>query len=187
MGETTVKKAWMTLCALAALPFFANLAAGGRVQSGGADANKTAAIAQNPSTPAQPFLVMTGKSMEETVKELQSENKVKNLVNGLGVGCRVFIQHEKDVSASQAEVHDGADDVFVILEGTATLTLGGRLEAPKEVQPGEWRSAAITGGRDYKVSKGDVIVVPRGTSHRRTSGGQEITLMVVKSFAPAAK
>jgi mannose-6-phosphate isomerase-like protein (cupin superfamily) len=173
----------MALFALAAWLIVSNVVAGGPGQAGFADAGKTAASAQAPSTAAQPFLVMTGKSMEETVRELQSDNKVKNLVSGAGVGCRVFIQHERDVSTSQAEVHDGTDDVFIIMEGSATLTIGGKLDAPNQVQPGEWRSAAITGGKDFKVSKGDVIVVPRGTAHRRTSGAQEVTLMVVKSFA----
>ena len=131
--------------------------------------------------------MLSGQSVAETVKELQADNKVKNLVSGAGIGCRVFIQHEKDVTTSQAEVHDGADDVFVILEGSATLILGGRLDSPNQTQPGEWRAAAIAGGREFKLAKGDVVVVPRGTPHRRITPGQDVTLMVIKSFAPAAR
>ncbi len=142
---------------------------------------------QAPSNAAQPYLVMTGQSVEEAVKEMQSANKIKNLVSGSGVGCRVFIQHEKDVTTSQAEVHDGADDVFIIMEGTATLILGGKLDSPNQAQPGEWRAPDITDGKEFKVTKGDVIVVPRGTPHRRITPGQEVTLMVIKAFAPAAK
>ena len=126
---------------------------------------------------------MSGQSVEETVKELQTENKVKNLVSGAGVGCRVFVQHEKNVTTSQAEVHDAADDVFIILEGSATLILGGKLDSPNQTQPGEWRAAAIAGGREFRVAKGDVVVVPRGTPHRRITPGQDVTLMVIKSFA----
>ncbi len=148
-----------------------------------------AAVAQSsaPSTAAQPYQVITAQSMDETVKALQSSNTLKNLISGAGIGCRVFIQHEKDVSTNQAEIHDGADDIFVFLEGTATLTLGGTLESPTQTQPGEWRAATITGGKDIKVAKGDMIIVPRGTAHRRVTPGQEVTLMVIKSFTPAAK
>lgn len=145
------------------------------------------ASAQTPSTPSQAYLVMSGQSLEESIKELQAENKIKNLVSGAAIGCRVFIQHEKDVTTSQAEVHDGADDIFIILEGNATLTLGGKLESPDQTQPGEWRAAAITGGREFKLAKGDVIIVPRGTPHRRITPGQDVTLMVVKAFTPAAR
>jgi mannose-6-phosphate isomerase-like protein (cupin superfamily) len=145
------------------------------------------ASAQAPSTPSQAYLVMSGPSVEETIKELQADNKIKNLVSGAAIGCRVFIQHEKNVTTSQAEVHDGADDVFIILEGSATLILGGKLESPNQVQPGEWRAADITGGKEFKLAKGDVIVVPRGTPHRRITPGQDVTLMVVKAFTPAVK
>ena len=78
-------------------------------------------------------------------------------------------------------------DIFIIMEGTTTLTLGGKLDSPNQVQPGEWRAAGITGGKEFKLSKGDVVIVPRGTPHRRISASQDVTLMVVKSFTPAGK
>ena len=142
---------------------------------------------QAPSAPAQPYVVMTGQAVSDTVRDLQSGNKTQNLLNAGGVGCRVFIQHEKDVSTSQAEVHDGADDVFIVMEGTTTLTLGGKLDSPNQVQPGEWRAGGIAGGKEFKLSKGDVVIVPRGTPHQRISASQDVTLMVVKSFTPAGK
>jgi mannose-6-phosphate isomerase-like protein (cupin superfamily) len=71
------------------------------------------------------------------------------------------VQHEKDVSTNQAEVHDGADDIFIVMEGTATLTLGGKLDSPSQAQPGEWRASSITGGTEFRLSKGDVAIVPR--------------------------
>ncbi len=148
-----------------------------------------AARAQSPgpSTAAQPYLVMTAQSLDAEVKGLQAGNAIKNLIGGSGIGCRVFIQHEKDVTANPAEVHDRTDDIFIFLEGAATLTLGGKLDSPTQAQAGEWRAAGITGGFEVKVGKGDMIIVPRGTPHRRVTPGQEVTLMVIKSFAPPAK
>ena len=140
-----------------------------------------------PSAASQPYQVLTSQSLDETVKGLQSGNAIKNLISGSGIGCRVFIQHEKDVSTNQAEVHDGADDIFIFLEGMATLTLGGKLDSPAQAQPGEWRAASISGGKEVKVGKGDVVIVPRGTAHVRRTAGQEVTLMVIKSFTPAPK
>lgn len=140
-----------------------------------------------PSAPAQPYVITTGKSLAESIKDLQSGNKTKNLVSGDGIGCRVFIQHESNVTNNPAEVHDGADDVFIIEEGTATFILGGKLDAPTQAQPGEWRAAKINGGSEVKASKGDMIVVPRGTPHQRATPGQSVTLMIIKSFAAAAK
>jgi len=140
-----------------------------------------------PSVAAQAYLVVTARSLDETVKGLGSANALKNLISSNDLSCRVYIQHEKDVSTNQAEVHDGADDIFIIMEGTATFVLGGKLDSPKESQPGEWRASGITGGREFKVSKGDVIIVPRGTPHRRITAGQDVAFIVIKSSAPPNK
>jgi mannose-6-phosphate isomerase-like protein (cupin superfamily) len=176
-----VTKLFIGFCILAAVSIFAAAAAGqGRTpetkNSGGV-----------PSAAAQPYLVMTGRSVDETVKALQSANKTNDLMNGDTLGCRVFLQHEKDVSTNQAEVHDGADDIFILMEGTATFILGGKLDSPHEVQPGEWRAADIIGGKEFRLNKGDMIVVPRGTPHRRVTAGADVTLLVIKARAPAAK
>jgi mannose-6-phosphate isomerase-like protein (cupin superfamily) len=88
------------------------------------------------------------------------------------------------VATNQGEVHDAADDIFLILEGTAIFILGGKLDAPKETQPGEWRAPGISGGKEVKVNKGDVLIVPRGTPHRRITSGLDVTLMLIKSSAP---
>ncbi len=142
--------------------------------------NKTAA-------PAQPYVVATARSIDGIIKELHAENRLHNLISAENIGCRVYIQHELDVSTNPAEVHDAADDIFVIMEGTTTYVLGGKLEAPKETQPGEWRAPGITGGKEFKVNKGDMIVVPRGTPHQRITRGLDVTFMVIKSFVPVKK
>ena len=172
------------LATAAALTISTPLAGGPNKPS---DSQEKTNMSKAPSTPSQMYAVTTAQSIDGIIKDLRSGNKNQNLISGDGIGTRVFIQHEQDVSTNQAEVHDGADDIFVIMEGTATFILGGKLDAPQQVQPGEWRAAGITGGKEFKVSKGAVIIVPRGTPHRRVTAGQDVTLMVVKAFTPAAK
>ena len=140
---------------------------------------------KTPPLPAQPYVVATAQSIAGTIKDLQSANKAQDLIDAGGIGCRVFIQHEKDAAGNQAEIHEAADDIFVILEGSATFALGGTLDTPKETQPGEWRAPGISGGKEFTVTKGGVLIVPRGTPHRRVTAGLDVTLMVIKSFAPA--
>ncbi len=151
------------------------------------DMQNKMASAGAPSVAAQPFAVVTAQSIGGIINDLHTANKLQNLMSGDNIGYRVFIQHEQDVSTNQAEVHDNVDDIFIILEGAATFVLGGRLDAPKEIQPGEWRASGITGGKEFKVGKGDVVIVPRGTPHRRITTGQDVTLMVVKASAPVNK
>ncbi len=144
-----------------------------------------------PSMPIRPFIVKRKQSLDDLQKKLSTDNKSEDLIGGEGLQLRVAIQHDKKKEVVDAELHDASDDVYYVLEGTARLTLGGRLESPHEISPGEWRSKTINGGETFEITKGDLIIVPRGTPHHRvTLPGKEFTLILVKIFAepmPAQK
>jgi mannose-6-phosphate isomerase-like protein (cupin superfamily) len=136
-----------------------------------------------PSTPIRPFIVKTKQSVADLEKSLGNENKVADLIGGEGMQLRVAIQHDEKKDSADAEVHDAADDVFYVLSGSAELTLGGALENPREASKGEWKSAKIIGGQTFTITKGDLIVVPRGTPHQRiNSKGKEFSLILIKVF-----
>ena len=63
------------------------------------------------------------------------------------------------------EVHRDMADHFVVIEGAATLVLGGTVVNPKETSPGEIRGTAITGGKEYALTPGTNITVPPGMPH----------------------
>ena len=146
---------------------------------------------RQPSTPIRPFIMKTKQSVADLEKSLRGENKVEDLIGGEGMQLRVAIQHDEKKDSAMAEVHDAADDVFYVLEGSAELTLGGKLENPREATPGEWRSEKIIGGETFRIKKGDLIVVPRGTPHQRiNTKGKTFSLILIKIFAeplPAPK
>ncbi|MBV8859573.1 MAG: hypothetical protein JOZ02_21755 [Acidobacteria bacterium] len=137
---------------------------------------------RHPSSPIRPFVVKSGQDVDDVVKKLHPDNKVEEFIGGEGMELRVAIQHESNHAAAAAEIHDASDDVYYVLEGTATLTLGGRLESPKEVEPGEWRGPRIEGGQNFDVKKGDLIVVPRGTPHMRSTVGKDFAMILIKVF-----
>lgn len=136
---------------------------------------------RKPVKPLRPFVVMTGQSVADLQQKLQPSNKAEDLIGGEGMELRVAIQHEKDTAAATGEIHDASDDVYYVLDGSATLTLGGTLEAAKEIEPGEWRGQ-IENGQKIVVNKGDLIVVPRGTPHQRSTTGQNFTMILIKVF-----
>ena len=144
------------------------------------------AVAQTEKKPIRPIrdvVVMHAQSLSDLQKKLQPSNKVEELIGGAGMELRVAIQHENNTTAANAEIHDASDDVYYVLDGTATLTLGGTLESPREVEPGEWRGPKITGGQKVEIAKGDLIVVPRGTPHHRSTANQDFTMILIKVFA----
>lgn len=65
----------------------------------------------------------------------------------------------------QAEVHHLETDVIHVLDGATTFVTGGTVRDPVTTAPHEIRGSAIDGGQEYRLTKGDVIVVPRGTPH----------------------
>ena len=139
-----------------------------------------------PSTAIRPFIVLNGQALADLQKKVEA-NKVQELIGGEGMQLRVAVQHDKDKPPSAAELHDNSDDVYYVLDGTATLTLGGKLDAPKETEPGEWRAPKIVGGQQIEISKGDLIIVPRGTPHQRSTAGKDFTMILIKVYAEPLK
>jgi len=64
-----------------------------------------------------------------------------------------------------AEIHTLDTDIIYVMEGTATFVTGGTAVEAKEIAPNEIRGARIDGGETRKLSKGEVVVVPRNTPH----------------------
>ena len=142
---------------------------------------------RKPSEAARPFVVMSGQSLGDLEKSLQPDNKTSELIDSSGMQLRVAVQHEKNRSGAPAELHDASDDVYYVLDGTATLTLGGKLDNPKETDPGEWRSPRIVDGKQFELKKGDLIIVPRGTPHQRSTANQDFNMILIKIYAEPLK
>ncbi|HYX30050.1 MAG TPA: cupin domain-containing protein [Pyrinomonadaceae bacterium] len=142
---------------------------------------------RKPSEATRPFVVKSAQSLEDLQQTLKPDNKTSELIDSEGMQLRVAVQHEKNRAGAAAELHDASDDVYYVLDGSATLVLGGKLEAPKETDPGEWRSTRIIDGKTFEIKKGDLIVVPRGTPHQRTTDNKDFTMILIKIYAEPLK
>jgi mannose-6-phosphate isomerase-like protein (cupin superfamily) len=67
--------------------------------------------------------------------------------------------------AGPAEFHDRTNHVFIMVEGEATMVVGGTMVEPKRTAPSQMRAPSIEGGTTYHLSKGDVITIPAKTPH----------------------
>ncbi|MBI3474781.1 MAG: heme-binding protein [Acidobacteria bacterium] len=79
-----------------------------------------------------------------------------------------------------AEVHSKDADVIYVLQGTATFITGGGAVDTKTIAPDELRGTSIKGGETRKISKGDVIIVPRGVAHQFAEVTNPFLYYVVK-------
>ena len=148
---------------------------------------------RQPSTAIRPFLVRSKQSLEDLEKKLASDKtdvnsksttvtKAEDLIGGAGMETRVAVQHDTRRGGELVELHDKSDDVYYVLKGEATLELGGTLVDPKEVSPGEWRSKTVNGSQNIVIKVGDLVMVPRGTSHRRTVTGKGFSMILIKIY-----
>ena len=142
---------------------------------------------RKPGEATRPVVVLSSQSLDDLKQKVQAGNKTEELVDSNDMQLRVAVQHEKNKTGAAAELHDASDDVYYVLEGAATLVLGGKLDAPKEVEPGEWRSPRIIDGKTYEISKGDLVVVPRGTPHQRSTANKDFTMILIKIYAEPLK
>jgi len=67
--------------------------------------------------------------------------------------------------AGLVEYHDHTNHVFVMVEGEATLVVGGTMVEPKRTAADQMRAPSLEGGMTYHLSKGDVITIPAKTPH----------------------
>ena len=150
-------------------------------------ATVTVSAQRKPSESTRPFVVMSSQSLDDLQNKLHPENKTEELIDSAGMQLRVAVQHEKNKTGAAAELHDASDDVYYVLAGSATLTLGGKLDAPKETDPGEWRSPRIVDGKTVEIKKGDLVVVPRGTPHQRSTANKDFTMILIKIYQEPLK
>jgi len=142
---------------------------------------------RKPSEASRPVVVLSSQSLDDLKQKIQDGNKTQELIDSAGMQLRVAVQHEKNKIGAPAELHDASDDVYYVMDGSATLVLGGKLEAPKETEPGEWRSPRIIDGKTYEITKGDLVIVPRGTPHQRSTANKDFTMILIKIYAEPLK
>lgn len=98
-------------------------------------------------------------------KEQVADSFAKGGVLVDGTNGNYMIHTSRRDKAGLAEIHTLDTDIIYVLEGTATFVTGGSAVKTKEIAVNEIRGSRIDGGETRELSKGDVIVVPRGIPH----------------------
>jgi glc operon protein GlcG len=106
----------------------------------------------------------------------------KDVVLLSGEGFRVNASRRDGPGQGEVHVHD--TDIFYILKGSAELVVGGKLSDPHQLSEGELRGPSIEGGEPRAITRGDVVVIPRGVPHWFRHVDTPFTYYVVKSTRP---
>ena len=102
----------------------------------------------------------------------------KNLAVGKTLTVAFTVESEK--TAPEFEMHEARDHVFHIVDGTTVIEVGGSLDGKHSIGPGEWLALKCDGAVPYTLNKGDLLVIPRGTPHKRSTAGS-VTFLLISS------
>jgi mannose-6-phosphate isomerase-like protein (cupin superfamily) len=81
---------------------------------------------------------------------------------------------------TQPEIHATKWDIYVVLDGTGTVLMGGERVNWLAGRPPEGQSPQLEGAREFGVAKGDIVHVPARVWHQvRVAPGQSITYALI--------
>jgi mannose-6-phosphate isomerase-like protein (cupin superfamily) len=138
------------------------------------------------SAAPQPFQVFTAEKLADAMKSLQAKPGNDSLYEPKALPLTIVMTTEEKKSQKEFEYHEGRDHIFLILDGATKYELGGTPKDARKTKPGEWLAPASEGATLLTLKKGDMLVIPRGTPHRRsTDGSVTLTLISTTGTAPA--
>jgi mannose-6-phosphate isomerase-like protein (cupin superfamily) len=138
----------------------------------------SSAAAQGMSAPAITFKLFKAQELQDDLNALAANPGNNNLVQEKTF--TVVLTTEKAKSGAEFEWHEHRDHVFQILDGSTVYELGGTPKGAHSKTPGEWNSPESEGHETVALSKGDMLIVGRGTPHRRITAGS-VTFSLISS------
>lgn len=142
------------------------------------DKSLFAASAAPAPAPAEKFQIFAAADLAADAKALQAKPGNNNLVDFKT--ATVVMTTEVTKSAKEFEWHEGRDHIVQILEGSTVYELGGtpvgtHSNAGKQ---GEYLAPASDGATKLILKKGDMITIPRGTPHKRSTA-ENVTFILI--------
>jgi glc operon protein GlcG len=95
-------------------------------------------------------------------------------------GRNYMIHASRREKPGMAEVHAEETDLIYVQSGSAMFVTGGTVVEGKTTAPGEIRGTAIQNGETRRLTRGDVIIVPKGVPHWFQQIDAPFTYYVVK-------
>ena len=122
------------------------------------------------------FQVFSAATIQDDLKALDASLGNNNLVDDKTF--IVMLTVEKDKIAKEFEWHEARDHVFYILDGSTVYELGGTPKGGHSTKPGEWLAPESEGATTITLNKGDMLVVRRGTPHKRKTEGSVSLILI---------
>jgi mannose-6-phosphate isomerase-like protein (cupin superfamily) len=134
---------------------------------------------------AQPVKLFKASELADDMKALDAKPGDNRLYTSTAIPVQIILTTEKHKSATEFEFHEGRDHIVQIIDGSTLYEVGGTPTGTK-VMPGtgEWHATGSTGSKSILMMKGDMLLIPRGTLHKRSTE-DSVTFMLISNPAPA--
>jgi mannose-6-phosphate isomerase-like protein (cupin superfamily) len=140
----------------------------------------SATSGEPPATAPEPFQLFTSDKLSDAMKALQTKPGNDNLFDSKPLPFTIVMTTEEKKAAKEFEYHEGRDHILQILEGTTILEVGGTPKDARNTKPGEWLAPTSEGATSLTLHKGDMLVIPRSTPHKRSTEGS-VTLLLIST------
>ena len=141
-----------------------------------------APAAAQPATPAMVKTFATSGEVQQLIAKAKADRKgdAPTTVEPILAFGSYHANLEYRPIGGPAALHDTENEVMYVIDGAATITLGGQMVNPTRPNPTNQSAASISGGTDTPIAKGDFIMVPHGTPHQITAvKGAPLVLMTL--------
>jgi mannose-6-phosphate isomerase-like protein (cupin superfamily) len=128
----------------------------------------------------EPFQIFTTDKLADAMKALQAKPGNDSLFDSKALPFTIVLTTEENKSAKEFEYHEGRDHILQILDGTTFYEVGGTPKDARNTKSGEWLAPISEGATPLTLHKGDMLVIPRGTPHKRSTEAS-VTLMLIST------
>jgi mannose-6-phosphate isomerase-like protein (cupin superfamily) len=164
------------VAAVATLPLTDTLLSASPIASGG----RQAAAGESHAT----FQLFPAQMIENMVKTLQASPGAKDIVTAKELAVSMTVSAEEKKAAKEFEFHEHRDHVFQVLDGTTHYEVGGTPQNARQTKPGEWLAPSSEGFTSITLNKGDMLMIPRMTPHKRVTEGK-VSLLLINATTPS--
>jgi quercetin dioxygenase-like cupin family protein len=119
------------------------------------------AVLGAPAFGAETFKYLTPEDAHALTGKL-NDGFAANMLYNKGFYLQQLVER---TASAPVETHAEWTDHIIVLDGEATMIIGGTVADDHDSAPGERRGASSTGGKEYRMVKDVMITIPPGTPH----------------------
>ena len=148
-----------------------------------ADKPLVAAPAEGQAAAPAGVQLFSAKDLDGQISAMHAAPANKTIVTDKNFVVILTVETAK--SAKEFEYHEGRDHVFHVLDGSTVYEIGGTPKGAHSTGPGEWLAPESEGAVTYTLNKGDMLIVPRNTPHKRITK-DSVTLILISPMGTKA-